>query len=170
MSGKTVPMRIGMAGCSSFSASVSVKHELAFSEQSSGILEAVLYISHPLIFQGESASSPVSTLFETVGTFSTFSEPYWSTMWDNSGNESSPLIDNYHHSQTPVKYTRLDDLVLSYESGKLVGVARESGDTLSLEYNADGLLIRVTDIYTGVVKNFSYTGTELTGITVAKLA
>lgn len=169
MKAKTKPLRVGMVGQTAFSATLSVENNIAFSGTASPEASFDGYVSHPMEFSGVANSQPVSTLFATDGVFSSLSEAFWGTIWQSGqGVETCPLIFNYHHSQTPVKYERLDDLTLAYSGGQLTGVTKESGDALTLEYSGDQL-VRVTNSYTGTVKDFTYSGSDLVGVTVSKL-
>lgn len=167
MSTKTIPLRVGMVGQSAFYATLSVENSAAFSGTYTPELYFDLRVSRPLEFYGEAASTPTSTLFATEGVFSSLYEPFWGTMWKNDSNSGIPLIFNYHHSQTPVKYERLDDLTLAYTGIQLTGVTKESGDSLTLEYSGDQL-VRVTNSCTGTVKKFTYSGTDLVSVTASK--
>lgn len=168
MSTKTRPLRVGMVGQSSFSATISVENNVAFSNTATPESKFVGFQSHPMDFSVEADSQPFSTLFATEGAFSSLSEAFWGTIWQNGDMANVPLVFNYHHSQTPVKYERLDDLTLAYTGTQLTGVTKESGDALLLEYSGDQL-VRVTNTYTGTVKEFTYSGSDLVGVTVSKL-
>jgi len=125
--------------------------------------------SHPLATVAEGASTPVSDLFATEGAFSSPTEPFWGTIWAGGAEASEPLINNYQHSETPVKYIRLDDIVLEYTGDQLTRVTKEEGDDKVLEYTG-ALLTKVTDSYHGIIKDLSYDGNDkLTGVTVTKI-
>ena len=163
---KKAVLRVGMSAKPVYTFPLSSNNNSSLSIDGSSYAGFDGYVSVSLEMYAESFSTAFSTLYGTYGTFSAVTD--YVTLSNNSGG-TNPLILNYDHSQTPVKYIRFDDVVLSYESGNLISVTRESGDVTELSYDADGRLLLVTDTYTDVAKHFDYTGDDLTGITVAKL-
>jgi len=124
--------------------------------------------SHALDFIAEGVSVPVSTLFATEGYFSSPTEDFWGTIWAGGAIASDPLIHNYQHSETPVKYIRLDDITLEYTGTQLTRVTKEQGDDKVLEYTGTQLT-KITDNYHGITKDLAYAGTQLTGVVVSKI-
>lgn len=170
MTKKRVPiLRVGVEAESEFSANLSTQAELTFSGNSGTSFHLVLHNSIPLNLITSADSTVFSTSFDTVGVFSGFTENYWPTDMTVVGSFlSAPLINNYHHSQTPVRYLRMDDIVLSYDQNQLSTVTRESGDTRQLVYDSEGRLVSVTDSYTQTKKILTYNGEELSNVEFLK--
>lgn len=124
--------------------------------------------SHPLELDAVGASTPVSDLFGTEGEFSSLWEDFWGTIWEGGAASDDYLIENYQHSETPVKYVRLDDITLEYTGTQLTRVTKEEGDEKLLEYSGSQL-VRVTDTYVDTIKDLTYSGNQLTGVTVSKI-
>lgn len=163
-------LRIGIVADSAFFATLSVQNEISFSGSPSPEFSAFGHSAVPMELSVVAVCQPVSTRFDSAGVFTAFDEIFWNFDMSAQIPTDCVLIPNYNHSQTPVKYSRLDDLVLSYASNRLTAVTRESGDNLQLEYDGSGQLIRVTDFYLKTVKNFTYNGSDLESVVVSKLA
>lgn len=165
---KSGPMRMGILAESEFSASLSSDQAMAMDIAAESVVSFTGQQSHPMALIAEGASEPFSDLFQAVGVFTVPTEPFWGTVWEGGAVASDRLIDNYQHSQTPVKYIRLDDITLEYTGSQLTRVTKEEGDDKVLEYSG-AQLVRVTDSYHGIVKDLSYNGNQLTGVTVSKI-
>ena len=165
---KSGSLRMGIMAESEFSANLSSDQAMAMDITAEPVVLFAGQQSHPMELTAEGASEPVSDLFAASGVFTTFTDPLWGTVWEGGAYDSDPLIDNYQHSQTPVKYIRLDDITLEYTGDQLTRVTKEEGDDKVLEYSGTQL-VRVTDNYHGIIKDLSYTGTQLTGVTVSKI-
>lgn len=165
---KAASLRIGMISCSTGTFTASIELGAAFSGTAESSFQANIQRSVPMTLSVVSDSHTFSTLFGSLNVFSGFSEVFWGTDFTTATHADQPLIFNYHHSQTPVRYQRLDDIRLTYSGETLTTVTRESGDTVQLSYDVDGNLIKVTDLYTNTIKDLSYTGDDLTGIVISK--
>lgn len=161
-------IRLGVIAESEFLGSLQSEQALALDATAESVVSFEAEVSHPMALSAEGASTPVSGLFGSEGAFTVFTEPFWGTIWEGGAVESDTLIENYQHSETPVKYIRLDDITLEYTGPRLTRVTKEEGDEKILEYSGNQL-IRVTDNYNGIIKNLSYSGNQLTGVTVSKI-
>ena len=166
---RTGSLRLGIIATPLFTASLQSDQAMGLVAEGASVVSFSGRTSHPLAMIAEGVSTPVSTLFATEGAFSSPTEVFWGTIWAGGANASEPLINNYQHSETPVKYIRLDDIVLTYTGDQLTQVTKEEGDDKVLEYTG-ALLTKVTDNYHGIIKDLSYdVNDKLTGVTVTKI-
>lgn len=165
MSRKAQPIRMGACGAGEFIAPLAADLAMSMDVTADPAYSADARASKTMGFDHTAASSPFSTLFETVATFSMPSELFWGIL-GIGGAVDVPLIIAYDHSLTPVKYVRQDDIVLTYTGDDLTLVTKESGDTIVLEYTGADLT-KVTNDYLGLVKDLSYTDGKLTGVVVS---
>ena len=161
-------LRLGILATPEFSAALSSDQAMSMIAEGASNVSFDGRTSHPMDMVAESISIPVSDLFATEGVFTSPTELFWGTIWTGGAEPSEPLINNYQHSETPVKYIRLDDITLEYTANKLTRVLKEEGDDKILEYTGNNLT-RVTDNYHGIIKDLSYSGNQLTSVVVSKI-
>lgn len=161
-------LRLGILATPVYMAALGSDQAMSMATEGASAVSFSGRTSHPMDMAVEGISVPVSDLFATESVFTSPTEAFWGTIWAGGADVSEPLINNYQHSETPVKYIRLDDITLEYTSDQLTRVVKEAGDDKVLEYTGS-LLTKVTDNYHGIIKDLSYTGSQLTNVIVSKI-